>query len=274
MLMPAGPLANPSTPTPTITLTLSPLTTTPNLTPIPTPTPTRMQEGLLGKSLWYDDSASYGQNAINGLPAPFSQHLSAADVRNSLRQNCRCQFGSLGDAAVESVSFSGACFGSPDANCLENTTVTCLMPLSTSPIIATIGVSTNGDNPSGSPFTLHPSPFTLHPSPFTLHPSPFTLHHAPFTLHPSPSPTPSPSPPPPPSAPQLRAKTLLPRLRRSKIWHCYCARPSPTASDASTDGDAPIDESLSCDQHACHVVGPTSVVWNGLVYKPLPTASE
>ena len=57
---------------------------------------------------------------------------------------------------------------------------------------------------------------------------------------------------------ELNAKIMLPRLRRSRIWHCYCATEStPTA----------------CPRTTCHPVGPPSTAWNGIAYQPPPSAS-
>jgi hypothetical protein len=52
----------------------------------------------------------------------------------------------------------------------------------------------------------------------------------------------------------LSAKTALPRLRQSRVWHCYCA--------AGAVGD-------ECVRTACEAVGPVSTCWNGITSKPL-----
>mmetsp|Transcript_3630 Transcript_3630/g.8764 ORF Transcript_3630/g.8764 Transcript_3630/m.8764 type:complete len:224 (-) Transcript_3630:392-1063(-) len=53
----------------------------------------------------------------------------------------------------------------------------------------------------------------------------------------------------------------MPRLRRSQVWHCYCA------SDGLRDfGD---EEGGACARMACEPVGPNSTCWNGIAYRPV-----
>ena len=58
---------------------------------------------------------------------------------------------------------------------------------------------------------------------------------------------------------EIHAKTLLPRLRRSRIWHCYCA-----------SGDTGSD----CARTACEPVGPPGACWNGITSRPLAPGEQ
>mmetsp|Transcript_30087 Transcript_30087/g.60350 ORF Transcript_30087/g.60350 Transcript_30087/m.60350 type:complete len:281 (-) Transcript_30087:129-971(-) len=67
----------------------------------------------------------------------------------------------------------------------------------------------------------------------------------------------------------LHAKMLLPRLRRSRIWHCY------TISHDVVEANGGVTSQLrEGEQHACREIGPASVVWNGMAYKPLARGQE
>jgi hypothetical protein len=54
---------------------------------------------------------------------------------------------------------------------------------------------------------------------------------------------------------EMHAKIALPRLRRSRIWHCFCAHPA--ASPVTGE----------CSRTACEAVGPSGAVWNGIAVK-------
>lgn len=52
---------------------------------------------------------------------------------------------------------------------------------------------------------------------------------------------------------ELFGAVLLPLLRRTRIWHCYCA--------VEPEGD-------SCGRWACEAVGPPSTHYNGIAFRP------
>lgn len=58
---------------------------------------------------------------------------------------------------------------------------------------------------------------------------------------------------------EIAAKLLLPRLRRSRLWHCYC----DGGLEPHRDGPA------TCRETACTAVGRRGVVWNGVAYRPV-----
>ena len=61
----------------------------------------------------------------------------------------------------------------------------------------------------------------------------------------------------------IHAKTMLPRLRRSRVWHCYCA----AAESGGIDADA-------CARTVCEAVRPVSTCWNGIAYRADPEAAR
>lgn len=130
-----------------------------------------LTENLLGTNIrrWYDDSASYGHGGTIGLPQPFAMHSTVPLARAAILANTRCRFGDFGDSPVETVSYSGSCFQAGESqglSCVENTTVTCLAPLSVDATDVEIGVSTNGNDaisgphfvPLGDRYTYYATP--------------------------------------------------------------------------------------------------------------------
>ena len=61
---------------------------------------------------------------------------------------------------------------------------------------------------------------------------------------------------------ECTAKTLLPRLRRSRIWHCYCAAAEAEAAAGGGPRDAPC-----ANRTVCRAIGPIGVTWNGIAYR-------
>ena len=47
------------------------------------------------------------------------------------------------------------------------------------------------------------------------------------------------------------AKTLLPRLGRSRIWHCYCAAAEPAAEAAGGRAAGPATRCANGEQCSC-----------------------
>ena len=60
---------------------------------------------------------------------------------------------------------------------------------------------------------------------------------------------------------EVLAKVLLPRLRRTRIWHCYC--PANERKGGAAGGHA-AGTTTDCPGYSCRAVGPRGASWNGI----------